>query len=74
MSTALDFMNDLLSLPRSDRSYLASKLIESLEGGDALSEEQIAEYDNRFERWKSGEETAMTREQMDLEVEKMLNK
>ena len=74
MNTALDYMDDLLSLPRSDRSYLASKLIESLDEGPALSEEEMAEYNGRYERWKSGEELAVSKGQVEQEIAQVLRK
>jgi putative addiction module component (TIGR02574 family) len=74
MNTAIDYMNDLLNLPRSDRSYLATKLIESLEKEEnhQLSAEEIEEYDARFARWKSGEEKAISIEELNVKVAAIL--
>ena len=39
MSTISEIMNEVLELPRNDRSYLVSKLIESLDDDRELSPE-----------------------------------
>ncbi len=74
MNTAIDYINDLLSLPRPDRSYLASKLIESLEKEEAhqLSAEEIEEYDARVAKWKSGVEKAISIEELNVKVAEIL--
>jgi putative addiction module component (TIGR02574 family) len=74
MNTAIDYMNDLLNLPRSDRSYLATKLIESLEKEEnhQLSAEEIEEYDARVARWKSGEEKAISIEELNVKLAAIL--
>lgn len=59
-----------MNLPRSDRSYLATKLIESLEAeeGHRLSSEEIAEYDARLARWRNGEEKSSSCTELDAKV------
>jgi len=44
METTTELLENVLSLPDSDRSYLASKLLESLEEGEVTAEwnEEIA--------------------------------
>ena len=44
VSTTIELLENVLSLPASDRSYLASKLLESLDDGDVSTEwnEEIA--------------------------------
>ena len=73
MSTVTEVIENALALPLTDRSYVASKLIESLEQ-DTLSPEQLAEYDARFERWQSGETKASSREEVDAKIEAILNR
>jgi len=52
--TAFELMDDIMQLSRADRSYLATRIIESLEEGEGLSEEWIQELDQRLEKWESG--------------------
>jgi len=54
-----------------DRSYVASKLIESLES-EELSGEEIAEYDERVTRWKSGANPSSCGEVMEAKVQSIL--
>jgi putative addiction module component (TIGR02574 family) len=74
MNTAIDYMNDLLNLPRTDRSYIATKLIESLDNEEAhqLSAEEIEEYDARLSRWKTGEDKAISIEELNVKVAEIL--
>jgi hypothetical protein len=53
MTTVTDVIKNALALPLKDRSYIASKLIESLEE-EELSPDAIREYDRRVAGWRSG--------------------
>lgn len=72
MTTVTDVIQNALALPLVDRSYLATKLIESLEMDD-LSSEAIAEYDQRISNWKAGREASSTSEDLDEKVHAILN-
>ena len=71
MATLAEIMDDVLQLPRIDRSYLAQKLIESLDR-EVLSETALQEYDKRVERWNSGQSKASTAEELDTKISDML--
>ncbi len=53
--TALQLIDNIMQLPRADRSYLASKIIESLDKDEELSDDWVKELDLRVEKWQSGE-------------------
>lgn len=61
-----------LALPLVDRSYVASKLIESLEK-EELSDGAVAEYDKRVANWKSGASASATSEELEAKVQAILN-
>ena len=72
MATVTEIISRALSLPRSDRSYLASKLIESLDETEDLTPEFRAELDQRVARWKSGEAKPVSSEELHRQIEKIL--
>lgn len=74
MQTALDIMGDVLSLPRTDRSYLAAKLIESLDRESELSPEVLDELENRAHRVRSGEVQAVSLDDVRGKIQKVLGK
>lgn len=74
MATVTEIMSGALSLPRSDRSYLASKLIESLDEVEELTPEFRAELDRRVARWKSGETKSVSSEELHRDIQKILNR
>lgn len=55
MNSVADVIESAQVLPLMDRSYVTSKLIESLERGEELKPEAVAEYDSRVGRWRAGE-------------------
>ena len=71
---ATEIMSEALELPRNDRSYLASKLIESLDESEELTPEFQAELDARLARWKSGENQAVSSDELHREIEQMLSR
>ncbi len=72
MPNVADVIENALALPLVDRSYIASKLIESLEN-EELSSEALAEYDRRVARWKAGEIPSSGRQELDARVRAILN-
>jgi len=74
MPTLPEIMSEALELPRSDRSYLASKLIESLDEAEDLTPEFRAELDQRVTRWKSGEAKAVSSDELHRDIEKILSR
>ncbi len=72
MITVAQIMNEVLELPRSDRSYLASKLIESLDDEQELSPEWRAEIGRRVERRKSGESAQISQDELHRDIENIL--
>jgi hypothetical protein len=72
MTTVDDVIQSALALPLNDRSYVTSKLIESLSQDDQLAPEEIAEYDARVARFEAGETKASTSEELDAKIEKIL--
>jgi putative addiction module component (TIGR02574 family) len=72
MITVAQIMNEVLELPRSDRSYLASKLIESLDDEQELSPEWRAEIGRRVGRRKSGESGQISQDELRRDIENIL--
>ena len=72
MTTVAQLMSEVLELPRSDRSYLASKLIESLDDEQELSPEWRAEIGRRVERRKSGESEPISQDELHRDIENIL--
>lgn len=68
MNTAFELMEGVLKLPREDRSYLATKIIESLDQNDDLSPEWMEELDKRVESWRSGESPAISSDDLHQEI------
>lgn len=71
MPNVTDIIEKALALPIVDRSYVASKLLESLER-EEFGMEEIAAYDQRVARWKAGETPASTCEELDSKVQTIL--
>jgi len=71
MPNVADVIENALALSMVDRSYLASKLIESLET-EELPAEAITEYDQRMARWKTGANPSSNSEQLDAKVQVIL--
>ena len=72
MNTAFELMEDVLKLPREDRSYLATKIIESLDQKEDLSAEWMEELDKRATSWRSGESPAVSSEDLHQEIRSRL--
>ena len=74
MKTVDDVIQSALALPLNDRSYVTSKLIESLNQEDQLAPEEIAEYDARIVRFEAGETQASTSEELDAKIQQILKR
>jgi hypothetical protein len=72
MPNVADVIESALALPLVDRSYIASKLIESLEK-EELSNVAVAEYDQRVAKWKSGESPSSSSQELDAKVQAILD-
>lgn len=75
IAAALDInsvLQDALSLPRPERSYLAEKLIVSLDEDAELSPAWRAELEARVQRRQSGETRSYSREEVRAELEAIL--
>jgi hypothetical protein len=73
MTTVTDVIENAMALSLTDRSYVASKLIESLEK-EELTPEAIQEYDQRVARWKAGETRSSTSAELDAQAQDILNR
>lgn len=72
MPNVADVIENALALPMVDRSYVASKLIESLES-EELAGEAITEYDQRVARWKAGKNPSSSSQELDAKVQAILH-
>jgi hypothetical protein len=68
MSAVLEIIQEVLSLPRTDRSYLAKKLIESLEMDDAFTVEDMETFNRRSREIREGSVTPLTLDQLQRNV------
>jgi hypothetical protein len=73
MATVTELIESALALSLTDRSYMASKLIESLDQ-DELSPEGILKYDQRVERWKSEQSPSSGTDELDAKIQSILNR
>jgi len=74
MTTVDDVIQSALALPLTDRSYVTSKLIESLEQEDQLTAGEVTEYDARVARYEAGETKASTSEELDTKIQQILQR
>ncbi len=65
-------MNEALELPRIDRTYLVSKLLESLDEEQDLAPEWKEEIAKRVARRASGETKQISREELHQDIETIL--
>lgn len=68
MAAVSDIMQEVLSLPRTDRSYLAKKLIESLEMDESFTTEEIKALNQRSRETRDGSVKPLTLEQLQQHV------
>ncbi len=71
MPNISDVIENALALSIADRSYVASKLIESLEN-EKLSGDEIAGYDQRVARWKAGTNPSSSSDELDAKARAIL--
>ena len=68
MAAVLDIMQEVLSLPRTDRSYLAKKLIESLEMDETFTVEELETFKRRSSEICEGSVSPLTLGQLERNV------
>lgn len=73
MTTVAEVIENALALWLTDRSYVASKLIESLDQ-EELSPEGIREFDQRVARWKSDQSQSTESAEIDAKIRHILNR
>jgi len=72
MPSVSKIMENVLELPRTDRSYIARKLIESLDEDAELSAEWMAEIEQRVARRVSGESQSVSNSKVHADIKKLL--
>ncbi|MEO5916584.1 MAG: addiction module protein [Luteolibacter sp.] len=68
MAAVTEIMADVLKLPRTERSFLAKKLLESLETDEPFSTEELKMFQNRSAEIREGRVKPLTLEQLQQEV------
>lgn len=68
MAAVTDIMRDVLKLPRTERSFLAKKLLESLESDESFNAEEMKEFQSRSLEIREGRVEPMTLTQLQREV------
>jgi hypothetical protein len=68
MAAVLEIIQEVLNLPRTDRSYLAKKLIESLEMDDSFTVEEMETFNRRSREIRQGSVKPLTLEQLQQNV------
>lgn len=68
MATLTEMMDNVLDLPRVDRSYLVKKLLESLERTDSLTVDQRSMIDRRSSEMADGKVKPLSMEQLKQDV------
>ena len=68
MASVTEMMDNVLDLPRVDRSYLVKKLLESLDMTDSLTVNQRSMIDRRSSEMADGKVTPLSMEQLKQEV------
>ena len=72
MANVTQIMDNVLELPRADRSYLAKKLLESLDRRDSLTVAQQSELDRRSSELSDGKVNPLSLEDLKRDVAKRL--
>jgi hypothetical protein len=68
-----EIMHDVLKLPRTERSFLARKLLESLESDETFSPVEMTDFQNRSREIREGSVSPLTLEQLQQEVTARMN-
>ena len=74
MVNAQEVLNEAMSLSRAERSYLAERLLESLDDGRELSASWSEEISRRIARRESGEGSVFSRDEIRKEIEGIFSK
>ena len=74
MANALELLEEAMTLPRAERSFVAERLLESLDQDTPLSPEWNEEIARRIARRESGESRVYTREEIRRDVQALLSK
>lgn len=72
MTTVTEIMADVLTLPRTDRGYIAQKIIESLDDETELPTEEKATLDRRSQELRDGTVKPISLEQLKQQVQSNL--
>ena len=72
MTAVAEIMREVLKLPRTDRSYLAKKLIESLEMDETFTAEEFGIFERRSREIHNGSVKPLTLEQLQQNVNAQL--
>jgi hypothetical protein len=73
MAAVTDLMHDVLKLPRTERSFLAKKLLESLETDETFDAEDMRIFEGRSREIREGVVKPLTLEQLRQEVASRLS-
>ena len=73
MAVVSEIIQDVLKLPRSERSFLARKLLESLESDEAFSAHEMELFQSRSREIREGSAKALTLEQLQQDVTARMN-
>jgi hypothetical protein len=68
MPAVTEIIQDVLNLPRAERSFIAKKLLESLESDESFSGEEMKVFQNRSQEIREGLVKPMTLEQLQQDV------
>lgn len=68
MAAVLEIIQEVLNLPRIDRSYLVKKLIESLETDDSFTIEEMETFNRRSREVREASVKPLTLEQLEQSV------
>lgn len=68
MAAVTEIMQDLLNLPRTERSFLAKKLLESLDADETFSASEMEDFRSRSREIRDGSVKPLTLEQLQQEV------
>lgn len=68
MAAVTEIMQNVLKLSRTERSFLARKLLESLETDESFSAEEMQIFQNRSREIREGSVKPLTMEQLQQEV------
>lgn len=72
MTSALEILEEAMNLPRAERSFVADRLLESLDGEGDLTPAWREEIAKRIARRESGESRVYSREEIRRDVRNLL--